>query len=102
MRADLSLGKRVFLVVPSTILMEQVPPEIQKFFPQVSVGAYYGGEKNLDADVVVITYASFNKLVEEGVIKPEDKECIILDEAHEALSDMRQDIIGRFSQSIRL
>ena len=38
----MNLGKRVFLVVPSTLLMEQVPPEIEKFFPQVSVGAYYG------------------------------------------------------------
>ncbi len=49
-----------------------------------------------------MTYTSFNKLVEKGTIRPEDKECLILDEAHEALSDLRQDLIGRFTQSIRL
>lgn len=99
---ELHLGKRVFIIVPSVILMSQIPDEIEKFFPQVSIGAYYGWEKNLHADVVVMTYTSFNKLVEKGTIRPEDKECLILDEAHEALSDLRQDLIGRFTQSIRL
>lgn len=34
---EMGLGKRVFFVVPSVVLMEQVPGEIEKFFPQVSV-----------------------------------------------------------------
>jgi superfamily II DNA or RNA helicase len=82
--------------------MAQMPDDIQKFFPEISIGAYYGKEKNLDADVVLITYHSFNKLVEAGTIQPEETGCIILDEAHNALSDWRRDIIDRFSESIRL
>lgn len=50
----------------------------------------------------MLTYTSFNVLVEKGAINPANKECLILDEAHEALSDLRQDFIGRFDQSIRL
>lgn len=99
---ELNLGKRVFILVPSVELVRQMPDEIEKFFPQVSIGVYYGLEKNIAADVVVLTYTSFNKLVEKDLIKSENRECIILDEAHESLSDLRQDLIGRFTAGIRI
>lgn len=82
--------------------MAQAPGDIQKFFPEISIGAYYGQEKNLDADVVVTTYHSLNNMIEEGILKPEEVGLIIFDEAHNALSDWRREIVDRFRDAIRI
>jgi len=56
-----------------------------EFSPDTRVTKYYEGEQDLDGEVVVMTYASFNNLIAEGLLDKRFCGLIVCDEAHRAL-----------------
>ncbi|HEU5121290.1 MAG TPA: DEAD/DEAH box helicase family protein [Candidatus Saccharimonadales bacterium] len=82
---------RVLVLVPSQTILEQTMGRkgdrgFGKFAPHLDVGAYYQHEKELHREVVVMTNASFNNLVESSEMPHFD--AVIVDEAHMVLGDV--------------
>lgn len=100
LREKLWLNKRIVFVVPTLVILDQVPKEIQNFFPELSVSTYFSGEKDLSGDVLVTTFNSLSSLVEKWILKPDEVGLLILDEEHKADSAVRQDIINCFQENV--
>jgi superfamily II DNA or RNA helicase len=82
---------RVLVLVPNQTILNQTMGHqgergFGKFAPHLDVGAFYQREKELHREVVVITNASFNNLVESGNMPHFD--AVIVDEAHTVLGDV--------------
>jgi len=93
---------KTLIVVPTRILVDQTETRFKEFAPGVETGKVYMQSKEYEKPVTITTYASFLKDVEAGKIKPEDYELLILDEAHESLSQRRMDAVRRFTNAIKL
>ncbi len=93
---------RSLVVVPSKPLMHQTEQEFHKFAPALSCGMYYGDRKTVGKEVTLTTYNSFRRATESGVFRPTDFECLILDEAHEALGRITRSVVDAYSDCFRL
>lgn len=98
---------RVIIITPYVNLVKQTRDEFIKFggayadsHPVKNVGVYYGDEKDLSKPITVTTYASFLALVREGVITQANNDIIILDEAHQSLTEMRKEALYQFDDSL--
>lgn len=69
------------------------------FAPELEVGCYYADEKDLSKEVTVMTYASFIRTAEKGVIKPGDFTVLLADEADLALSYKRHPLLKDFMKN---
>jgi superfamily II DNA or RNA helicase len=81
---------RVLVLVPNQTILNQTMGRqgergFGKFAPHLDVGAYYQHEKELHREVVVMTNASFNTLMERGELPYFD--AVIVDEAHMVLGE---------------
>lgn len=84
------------VLVPTQQMVEQTLTRIRTGFPALSPGAvssFHGGDVR---PLTVMTYSGFVWAVEEGMLAPQDVDLLVLDECHRALSELRQDIFGRF------
>lgn len=97
-----STNLKTLIVVPSTILIGQTEEKLQKYAQGLDIGKIYSEAKEHGHHVTIITYQSLVTGVEKGSIKPEDYQMLILDEAHRALSEKRQNAIGKFNQHIKI
>ena len=133
-------GLRTLVLVPSKDLVNQVvgdpssPEDTKKKgfagfgSPNLNVTKYYGDEKNLSGDVVVMTYQSMSAIIKgyeddgkeeykeayimlKGFTDPHHPEnnippafsAVVCDEAHEALGDVRQpDLISICPDAIKI
>lgn len=93
---------KTLIVVPSTILIGQTEEKLQTFAQGLDIGKIYKDAKEHGHQVTIITYNSFVAGVENGTIKPEDFEMLILDEAHRALSEKRTEAVRKFQQHIKI
>lgn len=89
-------------VVPTLDLVDQTVGKFSKFAPGIKTGRIMGGVRQMSEQTTVITYDSFCDLVESGELDPNAFSCLILDEAHLALSPRRQKIVERFAHAIRI
>ncbi|OGH41454.1 MAG: hypothetical protein A3H79_02095 [Candidatus Levybacteria bacterium RIFCSPLOWO2_02_FULL_36_8b] len=96
-----ALGLKTLILVPTTILLNQVANEISECTEGLGVGKIYQGEKVYDQQVTVATYDSFLKGIENGSINPKDYGCLILDEGHRALTKRRKAAVARLSNAIK-
>lgn len=89
-------------VVPTLDLVHQTVGKFEKFAPKMSTGKIMGGVRQLSEQTTVITYDSFCDLIESGELDPKKFACLILDEAHLALSPRRQKVVEQFAHAIRI
>lgn len=97
-----ALSLRALIVVPKKLLVRQTEGKFKKFAPDLDVGKIYADAKQFGRQVTIITYDSLRNQLEKGTIKPEDYDCLILDEAHVSLSDKRMDVVKKFTQSLNI
>jgi superfamily II DNA or RNA helicase len=97
-----AVNLKTLVVVPTKLLVQQTKTSMGKFAPDLDVGRIYGGAKELGRTVTITTYDSFISQVKEGKIKPEDYDCLILDEAHTSLSERRAETVDKFSNALRI
>ncbi len=97
-----ALDLKTLIVVPTNILIDQTVDKAEQFAPDIEVGVINRTAKQYYRKVTVTTYASLARQVAQGLIKPEEFECLILDEAHEALSDARQKLVRKFSNAAKI
>ncbi|MEI6296772.1 MAG: DEAD/DEAH box helicase [bacterium] len=97
-----SLRLKTLVVVPTQILVEQTGKEIEKFTEDLDIGKIYTYAKNHGDDVTITTYSSLINKIKDGSINPKDYKCLILDEAHKALSEKRIESISGFDDAIKL
>lgn len=86
---------RALIIVPSQTLVEQMTGKIgddtlRRFAPGMTVGGYYQHEKDLEADVVVITIDQFVTDFRDGTLQGERFDICIIDEAHHATEPQLQ------------
>lgn len=86
---------RTLLVVPTLDLIDQTLLRLRDAAPDLDVGVVNGQEKRVTT-ATITTYASFMQMAESGDLVPDDVDCIVLDEAHRALSDLRQELLTPF------
>lgn len=93
---------KTLIVVPTKILVGQTEQKLEEFTEDIDVGKIYSEAKQHGHQVTITTYDSFTKGVENGTIKPEDFQMLILDEAHRALSQKRSDALKKFDNHIKI
>lgn len=97
-----AMDVKTLVVVPTKILVDQTAEKLEEFAPDLDFGKVYSYAKERDRQVTIITYSSLVSQLENGQIKPEDFDCLILDEVHESLSDKRKEAVGKFDKAIKL
>ncbi len=93
---------KTLLVVPSQILVNQAGKEVKKFATSLDMGKIYAESNTHGKHVTITTYDSLVNKVASGEIDPKQYGLLILDEAHRALSDKRQEAVRKFTHSIKL
>lgn len=97
-----SLNLKTLIVVPTKILIGQTEEKIDEYAEDLDVGKIYGDAKEYGRQVTIITYDSLKIQLEAGTIKPEDYDCLVLDEVHESLSDKRKETVQKFNKALML
>jgi len=77
------------IVVPTQFLVEQTYESFKKFAPHVDIGRVYEEEKETARKVIITTYSTLVTDKKGKLLNPDGTKLIILDEAHEGLSDKR-------------
>jgi len=72
-----NIGGKTGVIVPSEVVFEQWISAAHRFFPDIKVGRFGGGKKELDADLVVIMLQTLYKESDRY-----DFDLLIADEAH--------------------
>lgn len=85
----------VLVLLPTRQLITQTLEGFGEYFPDVEVGAIDVGRKSA-APVTLVTYEGFTRMVQQGHIRPEMVDAIVMDEAHRGLSDLRQSVLDGF------
>jgi superfamily II DNA or RNA helicase len=83
------------IVVPTKTLVKQTTDELKVFAPRLKVGNVYTHAKEFDSNVVVTTYDSLVAHIESGKFDVNKYKNVVLDEAHESLTKIRQKAIQK-------
>ncbi|MEW5423997.1 DEAD/DEAH box helicase, partial [Amorphus sp. 3PC139-8] len=62
----------------------------------LSIGAWSASHGRRPRLITAMSYAAFAEMTLDGRLRPEDVDLIVMDEAHRALSELRQDVFGRY------
>jgi superfamily II DNA or RNA helicase/predicted DNA-binding protein YlxM (UPF0122 family) len=91
--------KKVIIVTDTKEGILQTEEKL-RLYAGIECGLYYGDRKNLAPSVVATTYNSWQD--QDFPINPEDVDIVILDEAHEAISDARLIKLKQYKNAIWL
>ena len=105
MKGPKTFVPNTIVLVPTQNLIEQTLRRMAEQWPDMPAG--YIASKTAYAEdgsaiaqgiksITLMTYEGFVALVKEGRIRARDVDFLVLDEAHRALSELRQDIFGSF------
>lgn len=97
-----AINLKTLVVVPRELLIEQTENQFNTHAPDLDVGKVSGRAKEFGHQVTIITYDSLLNQLESGHIKPNDFECLILDEVHMSLSEKRMEAVKKFDSAIKL
>lgn len=97
-----ALNLRTLIVVPTQVLVDQTEDKLKRFAPGVEFGKVYPKEKQFGRQVTIITYDSLIQQVESGALKPEEYDCLILDEVHQSLSPRRAETVQKFGKTLKI
>lgn len=84
--------KKVLIIVPRIALIDQTQNELKRF-ANLTAGEFYGKEKQTDSDVIITTYQSLSKLIENIDIK--NIGFVFADEAHHMLGDKTAQLLKK-------
>lgn len=94
--------KSLILVPSKDILAQTIGSDgkrgFSEFAGQLNVTSYFQDEKDLSGDVVVMTYQSFNKLMNDDNLPQDFCDVLICDEAHNSLGRVTKQNLQKFSQ----
>ncbi len=93
-------NKKIIVLEESTSILKQVKQDfIEKTeqFDETTIGTFYGKEKSIDAPVIISTYASMKKMIEQ--VGRENIGLVLCDEAHHILSKNRQEVAKTFDNA---
>jgi superfamily II DNA or RNA helicase len=90
------------IVVPTQLLVEQTEQRFKQFAPEIPIGKLYSLEKDDSKQVTITTYSSLVQRLKQGLIKPENYDYLVLDEAHRSLTSLRSDAVNQFKNAIKL
>lgn len=93
---------KTLIVVPTKTLIRQTGEKIDEFAEDIDYGKIYGNAKQHGRQVTIITYSSLISGVKNGTVKPEDFECMILDEAHRSLGEKTSEAVRAFKDTIKI
>ncbi|PLW22655.1 hypothetical protein PCASD_11883 [Puccinia coronata f. sp. avenae] len=92
---------RSMIIVNSVELAHQTLRQLKKLFPKTLVGTEQGAKHSSDdAEVIVATYQSLHSKERYRKFDPTHFKCIIVDEAHHALSTSYLQILSYFNRQI--
>lgn len=93
---------KTLIVVPTQLLVNQTGDRLSQHAPEIDYGKIYADAKEHGRHVTVTSYDSLVRKLEDGTLKPEEYDLLILDEAHRGLSDKRQDAIRKFEKALKI
>lgn len=93
---------KILIVTSRKALITQTANEVEKHAPGLEIGRLYSRAKEYGRQVTITSYESLVKQVEDGKIHPEEYDCLILDEAHRALSKRRQSVVKTFTNALKI
>ena len=96
--ADRGVMPNVIVLVPTRNLIQQTLDGFTELFPDVDVGVVASGMGSRIRPVTLMSYAGFTAMAQSGQILPEDVDCLVMDEAHRGLSDLRQSVLDGFKE----
>ena len=97
-----AFGQKTLVVVPTQLLVHQTEKEISRFVDDVDVGKVYAYAKEHYKEVVITTYNSLVYQLKSEAINPEDYKLLILDEAHQSLSEKRMEAVNAFNKALKI
>lgn len=95
-------GLRTLIVVPKKLLLHQTEQELEQFAEDIDVGKVYGEAKQYGRTVTLITYESLVRQIAADKLDPNDYDCLVLDEAHVALTDARVGAVRKFPHALKI
>ncbi|MEK7644010.1 MAG: DEAD/DEAH box helicase, partial [Patescibacteria group bacterium] len=97
-----ALNLRSLIVVPTKLLISQTEVKLKKFAPDLEAGKVYQKAKEFGRQVTIITYDSLMSKLKDGSLNPNDYDCVILDEVHQALGEQSRKAIEQFTGGIKI
>ncbi len=91
-----AVNLKTIIVVPTQELVTQTEKSIRKHTPDLEAGKVYEKAKEFGRQVTIITYKSLIAQLKSGNINPADYDCLVLDEAHEALGEETRKTVEQF------
>jgi superfamily II DNA or RNA helicase len=99
-------GLRTLVLTPTKLLLGQTENTFNRFSDEeIVVGKVYSGEKNGSEKITLTTYASFvrqTKNQHSRLIRPEQYDLLILDEAHRALAKETRKALASYKNAIQI
>lgn len=95
-------GLRALVLTPTLTTLEQGSKEFEARAPEINVTEYHARSKDLSGDVVITTYHSALKMVQDGKLNPKDFDLLIPDELHLGLGEMRHQLYRHFNHALKL
>lgn len=89
---------KVIILVPRITLVWQTLDKLQQFADKTG-SVYIGTEKDISADIIVSTYHSADRLINELQAKKQDIGLIIADEAHHVLGEQKAKTIQAIAEN---
>lgn len=95
-------GLKTLILTPTQILVDQTTDRMREFAQSVEVGKVYAHKKEYGRPVTISTYSSAVTGLRDGRLKADDYDLIILDEAHNSLSELRTDMVKKFPHATKI
>lgn len=90
------------IVLPTNQLLDQTIDSLAKFAPGKKFSVINMDEKDYSEKLGLTTYASLRSQTAKGAMKPEDYDCLILDEAHMAMGDDTKRALSAFPGALKI
>ena len=97
-----ALNLKTLVVVPTKLLVKQTTEAVEEFASDLEVGKIYSSAKEYGHQVTITTYDSLTSQLATGKIKPEDFDCVVLDEVHVSLSNKRVEAVKSFKEAVKI
>ncbi|MBR1380737.1 MAG: DEAD/DEAH box helicase family protein [Alphaproteobacteria bacterium] len=96
---DAMPSKKIIVIEESVSVLKQIADDLtqKSGFTKSDIGRFYGACKRTNTPVIVCTYASMNKLLNN--INSAEIGLVLCDEAHHILSDARRRVAAEFSDA---
>lgn len=96
------LGMKTVVLSPTKDILKQSSNTVKKLSPEADVTEYYHGNKDASGQIVQTTYQSFPRMIEEGIINPDEVGLLICDEVDLSLGEVRHAVLRKLPNALLL